>query len=224
MFRQLNKETVQKSYFHLWTSYEVLVNTKNSSVKTNRKNLNTELQELIRKKIKIANLTRDSGLDSDNMLLLLMHKVSALVPQSAQQVTQPSSSVKLNPSSLWSLCWVGISLKNVVLSGDSVNSAEKLDIRKASSKIPESYANNMTWTSQERNQPTFYETNRRYKSKPKYFKSNGLLATIRIDTKQGRKYVNPQFNWNQVRLQIDTTLEITIFSVPPAGLLKWNPN
>ncbi|KAM3181110.1 hypothetical protein ACTXT7_014996 [Hymenolepis weldensis] len=84
----------------------------------------------------MTNLTRDSALiDSDAMPPRLAHKMSASMPQSAQFVAQLSPPVK-NNLHLVHAAEAGNSLNNTLSSSIGLNSAEKLDIKKAVAHRP----------------------------------------------------------------------------------------
>lgn len=89
---------------------------------------------MVREGVKMANPSRDLALIL--MPTRLVHKVSAPMLYSTQFDAQPSPSVNRNHLHLVHIAGVGISLNKVLSGSIGVNSAERLDVKKAVAHTP----------------------------------------------------------------------------------------
>ncbi|KAM3188110.1 hypothetical protein ACTXT7_000974 [Hymenolepis weldensis] len=131
----------------------------------------------------------------------LVFKVSVPVPQFGQFVAQPNLSVKLEPYSPRSCCRGYCFLASPVLSGCPPTTRPRL----VKDRICKLSIKNCC-----------------YKSKPRYLRSNGLLATYRIGTKQDRKYMNLQTKQDvsTAAYAADSQLNLLgLYWLDPLGLL-----
>ncbi|KAM3187037.1 hypothetical protein ACTXT7_003125 [Hymenolepis weldensis] len=80
---------------------------------------------MVKEGVKMVDLTHDSALTDSDAVTRLVHKISALMPQSAQFVAQPNPSIEQKPSSPCLYCR---------------DSAEGLNTKKAITRRPPQYS------------------------------------------------------------------------------------